>query len=391
MIITITPARLEGTIAPPPSKSQAHRLLIAAGLAPAGSHISGMAESRDISATLDCLAALKAPRGSMPQFDCDESGSTLRFFIPLALALLGGGVFSGRGRLMERPQEPYFELFREKGIAYRQENGTLTLSGDLLPGTYSVRGDISSQFITGLLFALPLLEGNSEIMLTTKLESRGYIDLTLDVLDRFGVRVFYDGDRKFKVPGGQRYRPCDCAVEADWSQAGFFYAANGLGSRVMLEGMDYNSKQGDRVIADYAARLDGGGKVILDVSDCPDLVPALAVRAALRAGESTKIVGAARLRMKESDRLDAVTTELCKLGAQVEQGEDFLLINGVSALTGGRVDSHNDHRIAMMLAIAATRATGPLTLSGGESVAKSYPKFWADYAALGGKVEVLAP
>ncbi|MEG1720183.1 MAG: 3-phosphoshikimate 1-carboxyvinyltransferase, partial [Pseudoflavonifractor sp.] len=223
------------------------------------------------------------------------------------------------------------------------------------------------------------------------LESRGYIDLTLDVLARFGVRVFYDGDRKFKVPGGQRYRPRDCAVEADWSQAGFFYAANGLGSRVMLEGMDYNSKQGDRVIVDYAARLDGGGKVILDVSDCPDLVPALAVRAALRAGESTKIVGAARLRMKESDRLDAVTTELCKLGAQVEQGEDFLLINGVSALTGGRVDSHNDHRIAMMLAIAATRATGPLTLSGGESVAKSYPKFWADYAALGGKVEVLAP
>ncbi|MEG1721220.1 MAG: 3-phosphoshikimate 1-carboxyvinyltransferase, partial [Pseudoflavonifractor sp.] len=210
MDLILAPARLEGTITPPPSKSQAHRLLIAAGLAPAGSHISGMAESRDISATLDCLAALKAPRGSMPQFDCDESGSTLRFFIPLALALLGGGVFSGRGRLMERPQEPYFELFREKGIAYRQENGTLTLSGDLLPGTYSVRGDISSQFITGLLFALPLLDGDSKIMLTTKLESRGYIDLTLDVLDRFGVRVFYDGDRQFKVPGGQRYRPRDC-------------------------------------------------------------------------------------------------------------------------------------------------------------------------------------
>ncbi|MEG2119178.1 MAG: 3-phosphoshikimate 1-carboxyvinyltransferase, partial [Pseudoflavonifractor sp.] len=209
MDLILSPARLEGTITLPPSKSQAHRLLIAAGLARSGSHISGIAESRDIAATLGCLAALHAPHGSTTRFDCGESGSTLRFLIPIALAVVGGGVFSGQGRLMDRPQEPYFQIFREKGIAYRQENGTLTVEGRLPPGTYSLRGDVSSQFITGLLYALPLLAGDSKIMLTTKLESKGYIDLTLEVLARFGIAAFYDGDRTFTVPGNQHYAPCD--------------------------------------------------------------------------------------------------------------------------------------------------------------------------------------
>ena len=182
MDITITPHRLSGSITPPPSKSQAHRAIIAAALAEGESRVENLARSQDILATQGCMAALKAPGTGLPALDCGESGSTLRFLIPVALVLRGGGVFSGRGRLMERPQEPYFQIFREKGVSYGQKEGVLTVSGTLTPGRYPLRGDVSSQFITGLLYALPLLEGDSDIMLTTPLESKGYVDMTLDVL-----------------------------------------------------------------------------------------------------------------------------------------------------------------------------------------------------------------
>lgn len=388
MDIIITPTQLSGAITPPPSKSQAHRLLIAACLAGGEGRVANVAESQDIVATKACMAALKAPGGDLPVLPCGESGSTLRFLIPVALALRGCGRFTGRGRLMERPQEPYFEIFRERGISYTQESGALTVQGVLTPGTYTLRGDVSSQFITGLLYALPLLNGPSEIRLTTPLESAGYVDMTLDALSQFGVEVRYDGARTFHIPGGQRYVPTDCAVEPDWSQAGFWYAARGLGSAVEITGMNLRSAQGDRVMAQWAEELSRPGEVVLDLSGSPDLAPPVAAWCALRDGQVTRLVNAARLRIKECDRISAIAGELTKLGACVDEGPDSLTIRGVASLRGGTVESHNDHRIAMMAAIAATRADGTVTVRGAEAVRKSYPNFWDDYAALGGVFEV---
>ena len=388
MNVTITPGLLRGAITPPPSKSQAHRLLIAAALADGESRIEHLADSQDIQATRRCMAALKAPGEDLPVLDCGESGSTLRFLIPVALALRGGGRFTGRGRLMERPQKPYFDLFDEKGIAYRQEDGVLTVQGRLTPGTFALPGDVSSQFVTGLLYALPLLEGDSRITLTTPLESRGYVDMTLEALERFGIRAACPDGRTLRVPGGQTYRPCRAAVESDYSQAAFYYAANGLGGQVEILGLNPRSAQGDRCIVPYHMQLCGPGEAELDVSQCPDLVPPLAAHAALRQG-ITRIVNAARLRIKESDRLTAVAQVLTALGADVVEGADRLTITGQpEGLAGGvTVDSHNDHRIAMMAAVAATRCAAPVTITGAECVAKSYPDFWEDYERLGGQIQ----
>ncbi len=409
MDITITPAKLSGSVTPPPSKSQAHRALIAAALADGESVISNVAFSQDIEATINCLESLGAEfvregssvtvrgmgansmsplrRLAYPRLDCGESGSTLRFLIPVALAVRGGGIFSGRGRLMERPQKPYFDLFDEKGIFCEQKDGTLTVTGMLTPGTYRLPGNVSSQFVTGLLYALPLLDGDSEIVLTSPLESRGYADMTLDVLKAFGITV-EERENSFFVPGKQIYQPHSFAVEADWSQAGFWYAAKLLGSPVDVAGMNPDSIQGDRVITAYLIELSAVGSLNLEVSGCPDLVPPLAVMAALRTGETTCLTNAARLRIKESDRLASVTQVLRALGADITEGADSLAILGRGTLAGGvKVDSFNDHRIAMMAAIAATRCNNPVTINGAECVAKSYPDFWEEYRRLGGKIE----
>ena len=406
MNMTITPAVLKGTVTPPPSKSQAHRLIIAAALSDGFCKLSNVDLSEDIQATLRCMRTLDADasadgtiiRGAdlvdgheepAPEvMDCGESGSTLRFLIPVALALKGGGKFTGHGRLMERPQEPYFALFREKGIFYEQKDGVLTVEGKLTAGVYTLPGNVSSQFITGLLYALPLLEGDSRIELTTDLESRGYVDMTLDALKRFGVTAEYDGKRTFHVPGNQYYQHQNLAIEADWSNAAFWYGAKFLGCPVEIGGLDQASVQGDRAIAGFYEQMGGAGRLELDVSQCPDLVPPLAAMAALRAGETTAIVNAGRLRIKESDRLATVTEVLNALGAQVEEHEDHLVIHGREKLAGGvTVFGHNDHRIAMMAAIAAIRCEKPVTIIGAECVKKSYPRFWEDYEALGGLVQ----
>ena len=406
MNMTITPAVLKGTVTPPPSKSQAHRLIIAAALSDGFCKLSNVDLSEDIQATLRCMRTLDADasadgtiiRGAdlvdgheepAPEvMDCGESGSTLRFLIPVALALKGGGKFTGHGRLMERPQEPYFALFREKGIFYEQKDGVLTVEGKLTAGVYTLPGNVSSQFITGLLYALPLLEGDSRIELTTDLESRGYVDMTLDALKRFGVTAEYDGKRTFHVPGNQYYQHQNLAIEADWSNAAFWYGAKFLGCPVEIGGLDQASVQGDRAIAGFYEQMGGAGRLELDVSQCPDLVPPLAAMAALRAGETTAIVNAGRLRIKESDRLATVTEVLNALGAQVEEHEDHLVIHGREKLAGGvTVSGHNDHRIAMMAAIAAIRCEKPVTITGAECVKKSYPRFWEDYEALGGLVQ----
>ena len=388
MNLCITPGPLEGTVTPPPSKSQAHRAILAQLLAGGGT-VSNLETSQDIEATQRCAAALKAQGTDLPLLDCGESGSTLRFLIPIALALRGGGRFTGRGRLMDRPQKPYFDIFDEKGIFYEQKDGALTVKGELKPGEYRLPGNVSSQFVTGLLYALPLLEGESRIVLTSPLESRGYVDMTLDVLDHFGVRaeVLEDG---FLVPGDQVFQARDFTIEADWSQAAFWLAAGLLGNPVLTVGLSDQSTQGDRVIDEHFASFAWGTwrTVEIDVSDCPDLLPPLAVMAAFHDG-TTRLINAVRLRLKESDRLATVTKMLTALGGQVEEGPDWLAIPGTRFLKGGTVDGANDHRIVMAAAIAATRCTGPVTILGAEAVNKSYPRFWEEYKRLGGEFDVL--
>jgi 3-phosphoshikimate 1-carboxyvinyltransferase len=307
--VTITPKLLQGSIRPPASKSQAHRLLIGAALSQGTSVISQFGSSQDMEATLRCMEALGAsyryldestielsglggkPAKTPEIMDCGESGSTLRFLIPIALAVAGQGTFRGHGRLMERPQEPYFEIFRAQGISYHREGDTLTVHGNLTPGVYSLRGDVSSQFVTGLLYALPLLSGDSEIRLTTALESSGYVDMTLEALQHFGISVT-PTETGYLVPGTQTYKAADGAVEPDFSQSGFFYAMQGMGSPIEVLGLNPGSVQGDRVILPMMQELSGTGTVTLDVRECPDLVPPLAARAALRGGAVTHIVGA---------------------------------------------------------------------------------------------------
>ena len=385
MNLTITPGKLSGTVTPPPSKSQAHRLLICAALAGEGSVIHNLADSQDIRGTRRCLAELTTNRRTLPELDCGESGSTLRFLIPIALALRGGGVFTGQGRLMERPQKPYFDLFDEKGIRYERKGGVLTVEGRLTPGEYRLPGNVSSQFFTGLLLALPLLDGPSAIIPTTPLESEGYIGMTLDAMHEFGVDIASTRSLPphYLISGGQKYRGAEATVEGDWSQAAFWYAANCLGCTVDVRGVSQYSTQGDRVIESCCLELSQPGDTEIDMSGCPDLAPPVATAAAVRQG-TTRLVNAGRLRIKESDRLAAITAALNALGARVAEHPDSLTIYGRDGLTGGTVDCCNDHRIAMMAAIAATRCREPVTLLGAECVAKSYPNFWEHYRMLGG-------
>ena len=391
MNVTILPGTLKGAVTPPSSKSQTHRAVLALMLAQGEGKLSNLAVSEDIQATQDCVAALKsgqpAQADGLPLLDCGESGSTLRFLIPVALAVRGGGHFTGRGRLMERPQGPYIRLFEEKGILWNQEGTCLTVAGQLEPGVYALPGNVSSQFITGLLYALPLLPGDSRIVLTTPLESRGYVDMTLDMLRRFDIKVEEQEDG-FLVPGNQTYQARDLTLEADWSGAAFWYAANFLGAQVDIQGLNPDSVQGDRQIGTLYWKLARPGDVDIDLSQCPDLAPPLAAMAAVRKG-TTRFVHAGRLRMKESDRLETIARTLNALGAKAQVWEDTLTLEGLDHLEGGTVDGCNDHRIAMMAAVAAVACKEPVTILGAECVKKSYPRFWEDYTALGGEIHGL--
>ena len=415
MDLQIIPKKLSGAVTPPPSKSQAHRLLIAAALSGGVSVLHGLAESQDIQATRRCLSALGAGMEDLPDgalrvhglghgivmappyalLDCGESGSTLRFLIPVALLVQGGASFTGRGRLMERPLKPYEDLFREKGVAWKLEDHILTVNGGrgydalaLDSGAYRLPGNVSSQFFTGLLFTLPLLNGDSTLMSTTPLESRDYLEMTRQALAAAGVTTRWADENTLYVPGGQVYQPFTATVEADWSQAGFWYAADFLDSQVEIRGLDPDSTQGDKVVSELYWKLARPGDAEIDVSGCPDLLPPLAVMAAVRSG-TTRFTNAARLRMKESDRLSTITAALTALGAEVHEEPDRLIIVGKPSLPGGTVDSANDHRIAMMAAIAATGCSGPVTIRGAECVQKSYPDFWEVYRSLGGDIHVL--
>lgn len=400
-----------GVITMPASKSAAHRAVICAGLADGESRITIGRLSQDIEATIRCMSALgtgmrydngllTVKGGLKPRsgalLDCGESGSTLRFLVPLAALYPEKARFTGRGRLMQRPMTPYLNTLHKRGAEVSFIDGVLSVSGPLTAGSFELPGDISSQFVSGLLFALPLLKEDSEIVLTTPLESASYVDMTADMMARFGVSVRREKNR-FIVPGEQHYRPQSLAVEADYSQAAFFLVAGALGRDVTVAGLSSDSKQGDKKIIELIKKSGltvettpsglrvRGGRIlpqVIDVSDIPDLVPPLAALLCFAEGES-RIINAGRLKLKESDRLAAVTEELNALGAEVSMGPDRLIIRGVKNLKGGRMSSRGDHRIAMMGAVAAIRSDGPVFIEGSDSVAKSYPGFWLDFEKTG--------
>lgn len=396
MIATIHPGRLSGQVRVPASKSMAHRLLIAAALADRPTEIEISALNADITATMDCLKALGAsientgslwrisPIKTVPgncALDCGESGSTLRFLIPLAAALNTCAVFTGKGRLPERPNIALTGAMRLHGTDIDSDLLPMCVCGGMTSGLWELPGNVSSQYITGLMFALPLLEGDSEIRLTTHLESASYIEMTLRAIARFGVRI-EKTDAGWRIPGGQKYiSPGHVEVEGDWSAAAFWLAANRMGSDITLTGLDTDTTQGDRAV-EYLL-----GQPSIHAGNTPDLVPALAVCAAVQPYD-TVITGAARLRIKESDRLAAIADMLGSLGCPVTVTEDGLIIPGGHGLRGGNVNGVNDHRIVMAAAIAATCANGPVTITDCQAVNKSYPDFFRDFELLGGKVHV---
>lgn len=421
--VKITPSALKGTVNIPASKSLCHRTIIAAGLSKGVSDIENIIYSDDINATISGMqtfgvSIIKSENGLMIDgsksvfsgndvhsdneyyIDCIESGSTLRFFIPLAALTEDKITFSGRGRLGERPLDPYYDIFVKQNVKYHNKDGKLplTIEGKLSPGIFYIRGDVSSQFITGLLYALPCLDGDSSIILTTELESKPYVDMTIDTLKKFSVNIVNNGYKDFFIKGNQSYKPFDCRVEGDFSQAAFWLAAGALGGNVELNDVNMDSLQGDKVIVDLLSKMGANimikmksilikdsvlNGITIDASECPDLVPILAVIGALSKG-TTEIVNASRLRLKESDRLKAVATELNKLGADVTEKEDGLVIKGKDKLKGGIVSSWNDHRIAMAMAIASTKCTDTVIIEGSEAVNKSYPEFFEDFKKLGG-------
>lgn len=401
MDLCITPHTLAGTVPIPASKSMAHRAIICAALSGGTSHITGVSFSKDIHATLSVMEALGAAYridgdaitlsgirkpSAEATADCCESGSTLRFLIPVAAALGTKTTFLGQGRLPERPITPYLRELPPKGVQF-DVTGTMpfTIEGRLKPGVFRLEGDISSQFITGLLFALPLLDGDSDIVLTSPLQSKPYADMTIGCMAHFGVTVTESADG-YHIPGGQTYRAADLRVEGDFSQAAFFYAANAIGNSVTLQNIPEKTVQGDRKIVEILSDMwynKKDGILEINAEDIPDLVPILAVAASLAPGV-TRITHAERLRIKESDRLETTAAMLRALGGIAEVRPDGLEIRPVEGFHGGTVDSAGDHRIAMCAAIAATRADGPVTILGADCVSKSYPAFFEDYQSLGG-------
>lgn len=413
-MIKIIPTPLEGSVDIVSSKSLSHRYVLAAALAEGKSKIENILDSDDLVATKNALIGLGAKIkddviiGSKVKkvantIDCFESGSTIRFLIPVAMLQEEPVTFIGKNQLPFRTQAMYEEIFKDN---YQFDHPKdrwlpLTVSGPLKGGTYPLRGDVSSQFITGLLYALPLAPNDSEIVLTSHLESVGYVDLTLDVLKKFGIKII-PTPTGYKIPGNQVYQPGNYKVEGDFSGAAFFVAAGLLSGPITLNNLNHESLQGDKAIIDIAQQMGGKIKktedgykvypsklkgVTVDVGQIPDLGPILMVLGAL--AEGTMIIeNAARLRIKESDRLEAMVSNLTKIGAQIKVDGDRVEITGQKTLKGGKeVSSFKDHRIAMAMAMASIRCEEPIIIDDETVVSKSYPNFFDSFTKLGGKVE----
>lgn len=413
------PSVISGTVAAPPSKSAGHRSLICAALSDAPVTVTGCGISDDITATERVLCALGAqiersgttvritPISNIPDktvLDCGESGSTARFIIPIAAALGAKNVtVTGRGRLPSRPFEILCRLLRRRGVGCSADTLPMSVRGQLPAGEYSLPGNVSSQYISGLLMALSVVPGSSRIVLTTPLESAAYVDMTVDELKRFGAFVTKTSDG-YEIEGRKRLRASDRRVEGDWSQAAFFLSAGAVcGGSVTVTGLDRSSLQGDKAIVDilkgFGADIEESDQritvrrsklkgTVVNASQIPDLVPIIAVTAAFAAGR-TVINGAARLRLKESDRLHETVTRLVSFGIDAAETADGMIINGGKPM-GAAITSANDHRIVMAFSVLACGSEHGSSISGAEAINKSYPEFISDLCGLGGKCDVIS-
>lgn len=440
MDIKVYPGKLKGTVKVPPSKSMAHRALICASLAEGRSTVRGISDSKDMEATMGCMRALgakiertedrstviidgiKRGEGNVSGIlDCIESGSTLRFIVPIAAALGAEAHFEGRGKLPERPMTPLADELKKKGIEFLpdgRDSLPFDIRGQLQPGVYEIAGNISSQYFSGLIFALPLLEGDSEIKVKGKLESIGYIALTLKMVSDFGIRVEQTAEG-FKIPGNQKYEPADVTVEGDYSQAAFWLTAAACGSELTITGLREDSAQGDREAVDIvekfgasvqraypdvivtapAGGIEAGSQeqphifglkaLEADGGDIPDVIPVLSVAAACAEGTS-RFYNVQRLRIKECDRLAAMADCLACLGAETEEKEDELIVTGGILEGGCEVSGYNDHRIVMSMAVAALSCRQPVIIRGAEAITKSYPDFFDEFRRLGGRADVIS-
>ena len=405
--------KLVGELSPPPSKSVLHRYIIASSLAKGISKIENISFSEDIIATIEAMKKLGAKIEQKDNYllidgsdtfknlnenieiDCNESGSTLRFLFPLSIVEENKVLFKGRGKLFKRPMTPYFENFEKYKIKYSYINeNEILLEGKLKAGIYAIDGNISSQFITGLLFSLPLLEGESKIIINGKLESSNYIDISLDCLSKFGIKIINNSYQEFVIEGNQSYKVGNYRTEADYSQAAFFLVANAIGSNIKINDLSENSLQGDKKIIDYISEIDNWNSkdtLVLDGSETPDIIPILSLKAAV-SGKKIEIINVERLRIKESDRLKATVEELSKINFDLIEKKDSILINSREDFKANKnekivsLSAHSDHRIAMMIAIATTCYDGEILLDNLDCVKKSYPNFWEVFLSLGGKI-----
>ncbi|MCQ2506343.1 MAG: 3-phosphoshikimate 1-carboxyvinyltransferase [Lachnospiraceae bacterium] len=388
MIVDIKPSKLKGVVKAPPSKSFLHRLLICAALADGESKIGNLAESQDILATRDCLNALKnglsagKAQNEPVIFNCRESGSTLRFFVPIALLKCQNTIFKGAPRLIERGIGIYEEVLGNKGVEISKESDGIHVKGELLPGLYEIPGNISSQYITGLMFALPLLDKESTITVLPPVESRAYIDLTLAVLRQSGIEIIENPKNTFKIKGNQKYKPLNCDAEGDWSNAAFFFALKALGHDIEVTGLNPESGQGDRVcIKDFELL----GKEEVSIAESIDLGPVLMAFAAAKDGGI--LTDTKRLRIKESDRALVMAEELKKFKALITVNENDVIIEKSELQPPLEIlEGHNDHRIVMSLAVLLTLKGG--TINGAEAVSKSFPDFFEKLSSLGCELEI---
>lgn len=410
MDIKITPSSLSGRLSAIPSKSYAHRLLISASLSKREALIKLSSTSEDIEATVAAVCdmgrevkregkSVRILSGGFKKectINAKESGSTLRFLLPVASAVCEKATFNGEGRLPKRPIKELITALSENGISFDKDTLPFTKTGILHAGRFVLPGNVSSQYVSGLMFALPLLEDDSEIILTSPLESSGYVDITRSVLDKFGIKI-EDTKEGYFIKGGQEYiAPSELSVEGDWSNAAFFLVGGSIGKGVSVSGLDLNSAQGDKSILEvlslFGAKIEKANcinivpsnlkGIKLDISDIPDLFPALAVLSSFAKG-STVFEGCARLRLKESDRLKTVTDMINALGGKAVICENTAIIEG-NGLQGGVVDASGDHRIVMAAAIAGSFCKNEVIIRGAEAKDKSYPAFFEDFEKIGG-------
>lgn len=422
MRVKIHPSKIHGKLRIPSSKSMAHRALICASLAEGTSTLSGIDASKDIEATIACMESLGAKiitsqdqiqvtgtnlksQGKEILCPCNESGSTMRFLIPVASLTNDPVTFTGQGRLLERPMEIYARLFHNQGLAFVQDSKGIRIQGALKPGDITIEGNISSQFISGLLFALPLLSKESTITVLKPYESRSYVELTLEMLQNFGIRIEKIHQTKYHIPENQTYQAQTLSVEGDYSQAAFFSVLATLQGKLMLTNLKQDSHQGDKSILDLLNKA--GAKLTIqqdsiqiehhelhaqtiDLADCPDLGPILCVLASFCPG-TTHFIHAGRLRIKESDRVQAMETELKKWGVAIQTTEDTITIHGKQKYDCQNVviDGHNDHRIVMAMTIFGLCAQTACIIEGAQAITKSYPTFFEDIEKIHGKVEIL--